>query len=152
MSPVVCQIVRKQALYSVHTSLSLSFSSFHDDILPVTPNKYVITLLLLYHSQPRSQGSLLPVPSERERRVGERTWERGCTTVNILLIIKQFRFLGNCPPTPPLLKLLSKARSKCKFWFKGGVGGQKLNLIPTLFQEINTLFLRWLVPFNSNHT
>ena len=31
--------------------------------------------------QPRSQGSLLPVPTERERerlRVGERTWERGC--------------------------------------------------------------------------
>ena len=41
MSPVVCQIVRKQALCSVHTSLSLSFSSFHDNILPVTPNKYV---------------------------------------------------------------------------------------------------------------
>ena len=28
MSPIVYQIVRKQALYSVHTSLSLSFSSF----------------------------------------------------------------------------------------------------------------------------
>ena len=27
--------------------------------------------------QPRSQGSLLPVPTERERRVEERTWERG---------------------------------------------------------------------------
>ena len=26
--------------------------------------------------QPRSQGSLLPVPTERER-VGKRTWERG---------------------------------------------------------------------------
>jgi len=27
--------------------------------------------------QVRSQGSLLPVPTERERRVGEKTWERG---------------------------------------------------------------------------
>ena len=33
----------------------------------------------LTHPQPRSYGSLLPVPAERERerRVGERTWERG---------------------------------------------------------------------------
>jgi len=29
------------------------------------------------HAQPRSQGSLLPVPTEQEkRRVGERTWEK----------------------------------------------------------------------------
>ena len=30
-------------------------------------------------AQPRFHGSLLPVPTEqeRERRVGERTWERG---------------------------------------------------------------------------
>ena len=49
MSPIVYQNVRKQALYSVHTSLSLSFSSFHDDILPVTPNKYLITILIQYH-------------------------------------------------------------------------------------------------------
>ena len=27
--------------------------------------------------QVRSQVSLLPVPTERERRVGEKTWERG---------------------------------------------------------------------------
>ena len=33
---------------------------------------------LTYSLQPRSQGSLLPVPTERERQVGERTWERGC--------------------------------------------------------------------------
>ena len=33
---------------------------------------------LTYPLQPRSQGSLLPVPTERERRVGERIWERGC--------------------------------------------------------------------------
>ena len=36
------------------------------------------SLLKLPIFQPRSQGSLLPVPTERERRVGERTWERGC--------------------------------------------------------------------------
>ena len=29
-------------------------------------------------NQPRSQGSLLPVPTEQERRrLGEKTWERG---------------------------------------------------------------------------
>ena len=34
---------------------------------------------VIMSQQPRSQGSLLPVPTERERerRVGERTWERG---------------------------------------------------------------------------
>ena len=32
-------------------------------------------------NQPRSQGSLLPVPTER--RVGERTWERGCILICI---------------------------------------------------------------------
>ena len=31
----------------------------------------------LVHGQPSSQGSLLPVPTKRERGVGERTWERG---------------------------------------------------------------------------
>ena len=32
--------------------------------------------------QPRSQGSLLPVPygARERRRVGERTWERGCSS------------------------------------------------------------------------
>ena len=33
---------------------------------------------LTYPLKPRSWGSLLPVPTERERQVGERTWERGC--------------------------------------------------------------------------
>ena len=34
---------------------------------------------VIMSQQPRSQGSLLHVPTERERerRVGERTWERG---------------------------------------------------------------------------
>ena len=31
----------------------------------------------LVHGQPRFQGSFLPVPTERERGVGKRTWERG---------------------------------------------------------------------------
>ena len=29
--------------------------------------------------QPRSQGSLLPYGARERRRVGERTWERGCS-------------------------------------------------------------------------
>ena len=33
---------------------------------------------LTYPVNPRSWGSFLPVPTERERQVGERTWERGC--------------------------------------------------------------------------
>ena len=78
------------------------------------------TLSLGYHTQLRSQGTLLPIPSER---VGERTWERDCTTVNILLKLKQFSFLGNCPPTPPLSKLMPKARS-ANVGLGEGVGGQ----------------------------
>ena len=34
-------------------------------------------ILIGLRFQPRSQGSLLPVPTD-SRRVGERTWERGC--------------------------------------------------------------------------
>ena len=42
---------------------------------------------LVFPGQPRSQGSLLPFPTERERerRVGERTWERGCSQVSLQL-------------------------------------------------------------------
>ena len=35
-----------------------------------------ILIGLRFH--PRSQGSLLPVPTD-SRRVGERTWQRGCS-------------------------------------------------------------------------
>ena len=42
---------------------------------------------LTYPLQPRSQGSLLPVPMERERRVGERTWERGCYPLPVYSVV-----------------------------------------------------------------
>ena len=47
----------------------------------------MIIARLVFPGQPRSQGSLLPFPTERERerRVGERTWERGCSQVSLQL-------------------------------------------------------------------
>ena len=36
----------------------------------------------------------------------------------------QFRFLGKCPPPSPLSKHFTQVRGKCKFWLRGGIGGQ----------------------------
>ena len=56
--------------------------SYRDDLpknlFKITAQVCKMSLLKLPIFQPRSQGSLLPIPTERERRVGERTWERGC--------------------------------------------------------------------------
>ena len=38
----------------------------------------------------------------------------------------QFRFLGNCPPTPPLSKRKRYFSLRAKCWFRGGVGGRFL--------------------------
>ena len=45
----------------------------------------------VWKAQPRSQGSLLPVPTERERdrQVGERTWKWGCEKPSTFLINKE---------------------------------------------------------------
>ena len=42
-------------------------------------------ILIGLRFQPRSQGSLLPVPSD-SRRVRERTWERGCWGSSYVLL------------------------------------------------------------------
>ena len=34
----------------------------------------------------------------------------------------QFRFLGNCPPTPPLNQGDTHFSLRAKFWVRGGVG------------------------------
>ena len=35
-----------------------------------------------------------------------------------------FTFLGNCPPTPPLLNINTYFLLREKCWLRGGVGGQ----------------------------
>ena len=60
----------------------------------------------------------------------------------------QFRFLGNCPPTPPLRKTLtitSKLRVKC--WLRGGVGWQFLRKLNSF--EKTTMFVRRLEAFQN---
>ena len=36
----------------------------------------------------------------------------------------QFRFLGNCPPTLPLVNINTYFSLRAKWWLKGGVGGK----------------------------
>ena len=48
-------------------------------VVVIIPGIVIYYRYVIMSQQPRSQGSLLHVPTERERerRVGERTWERG---------------------------------------------------------------------------
>ena len=55
--------------------------------------------IIVYEPQPRYQGSFLPVPTERERRVGERTWERG--VIGPSSQISPLSLLTPPPPAPP---------------------------------------------------